>query len=41
MAYKRLGDVLVDAGLITDGQLADALEAQKQTKRRLGDELIS
>ena len=41
MAYKRLGDVLVDAGLVTNGQLADALEAQKQTKRRLGDELIS
>ncbi|MDD6289158.1 MAG: GspE/PulE family protein, partial [Eggerthellales bacterium] len=33
--------MLVDAGLITEGQLADALEAQKQTKRRLGDELIS
>lgn len=41
MAYKRLGDVLIDAGLITEAQLARALAAQKESKRRLGDELIA
>ena len=41
MAYKRLGDVLIDAGLITQDQLSHALEAQKESKRRLGDELIA
>lgn len=41
MAYKRLGDVLIDAGLITDEQLGHALKQQKVTKRRLGDELIA
>ena len=40
MAYKRLGDVLIDAGLIDDEQLAYALAQQKESKRRLGDELI-
>ena len=37
MAYKRLGDVLIDAGLITEDQLGHALKQQKETKRRLGD----
>ena len=41
MAYKRLGDVLMDAGLITEEQLSHALDQQKDTKRRLGDELIA
>ena len=41
MAYKRLGDVLIDAGLIDEGQLTHALERQKMSKRRLGDELIA
>ncbi|WP_418252528.1 GspE/PulE family protein [Gordonibacter urolithinfaciens] len=41
MAYKRLGDVLTDAGLITDEQLGHALAQQKESKRRLGDELIA
>ena len=41
MAYKRLGDVLTDAGLITEEQLNYALAQQKETKRRLGDELIA
>lgn len=41
MAYKRLGDVLIDAGLIDEGQLSHALEQQKTSKRRLGDELIA
>ena len=41
MAYKRLGDVLMDAGLITEEQLSHALDQQQNTKRRLGDELIA
>ncbi len=32
MAYKRLGDVLIDAGLITEDQLGHALKQQKETK---------
>ena len=41
MAYKRLGDLLLEAGLITDEQLSTALANQKTSKRRLGDELIA
>lgn len=41
MAHKRLGDVLIDSGLITPDQLNYALAAQKESKRRLGDELIA
>ena len=40
MKYMRLGDLLVDAGVITDEQLGAALKSQKESKRRLGDELI-
>ena len=40
MKYMRLGDLLVDAGVISDEQLGAALKSQKQSKRRLGDELI-
>ena len=40
MKYMRLGDLLVDAGVITEDQLAAALKSQKESKRRLGDELI-
>ena len=40
MAYPRLGDLLVSAGLITQAQLQYALERQKTTKNRLGQELI-
>ncbi len=40
MAHPRLGDLLLDAGLITKEQLGYALQAQKQTKNRLGQELI-
>ena len=39
MAYKRLGDLLVSAGLITEEQLGQALQLQKQSKKRLGDVL--
>lgn len=41
MPYKRLGDVLFDAGLLTEDQIEHALSEQKTTKRRLGDELIA
>jgi type IV pilus assembly protein PilB len=37
---KRLGDILVRAGLITPDQVAVAIEAQKKTKERLGKTLI-
>ena len=40
MKYMRLGDLLVDAGVITEDQLMSALKSQKESKRRLGDELI-
>ena len=40
MKYMRLGDLLVDSGVITDEQLGNALKSQKESKRRLGDELI-
>lgn len=38
---KRLGDLLVENGIITQEQLQDALTEQRNTKRRLGDLLIS
>jgi type IV pilus assembly protein PilB len=37
---KLLGEVLVEAGLITADQLAEAMELQKQSKERLGRVLI-
>jgi type IV pilus assembly protein PilB len=37
---KRLGDILVLAGLVTDQQLEWALEEQKQSYKRLGEILI-
>ena len=41
MKYTRLGDLLIDAGLINNEQLEAALAAQKQTRMRLGETLIS
>lgn len=41
MAKKRIGDILVESGLITQEQLEEALKIQKQTKKRLGDTLIT
>ena len=41
MAYKRLGDLLVSAGAITQDQLQIGLDRQKETKERLGTALIS
>ncbi|OGO77570.1 MAG: type II secretion system protein GspE [Clostridiales bacterium GWB2_37_7] len=37
---KRLGDLLVDAGLLTDEQLKNALDKQKATGKKLGEILI-
>ncbi|MDO5445022.1 MAG: GspE/PulE family protein [Eubacteriales bacterium] len=41
MAYKRLGDLLIAAGLIDEEQLGKALALQKESKDRLGNVLIS
>ena len=38
---KRLGDLLVEASIITEHQLIDALQEQKNTGFRLGDQLIA
>ncbi|WEK53399.1 MAG: ATPase, T2SS/T4P/T4SS family [Candidatus Cohnella colombiensis] len=38
---KRLGDLLVDSGIISDEQLQEALVEQRKTKQKLGDHLIS
>jgi type IV pilus assembly protein PilB len=40
MARKRLGDLLVEMGLITEAQLQEALTVQLETKERLGEVLI-
>lgn len=40
MKYKRLGDVLLATGVITDEQLQFALSRQHDTKNRLGKQLI-
>jgi type IV pilus assembly protein PilB len=37
---KRLGDILIKAGMITADQLTAAIEAQQKTKERLGKSLI-
>ncbi|CAG7648284.1 GspE/PulE family protein [Paenibacillus allorhizosphaerae] len=37
---KKIGDLLVDAGLLTQEQLATALQEQRETKMRLGEFLI-
>ncbi len=37
---KRLGDLLVEEGIITEGQLTQALSQQKQSGRKLGATLI-
>jgi type IV pilus assembly protein PilB len=38
---KRIGDLMVDAGVISEAQLKEALKFQKETKSRIGDLLIS
>lgn len=39
-ATKRLGDMLPEAGLITEEQLGEALKYQAQEKERLGTTLV-
>ena len=41
MAYKRLGDLLVGVGVLTEEQLQDALQKQKESGLRLGAHLIA
>lgn len=41
MAYMRLGDLLISAGVIRPEQLNEALAIQKKTRERLGDVLIN
>ena len=41
MAYRRIGDLLLGMGLISQAQLDDALALQKSTHQRLGAVLIS
>jgi type IV pilus assembly protein PilB len=40
MARKRLGDILVESGIITEEQLQEALQEQKKSKLKLGDHLL-
>ena len=40
MKRKRLGDLLIDTGLITQPQLETALAVQKKSDKRLGKVLI-
>ena len=40
MHTKRLGDMLLEAGLITEEQLGEALKYQAQEKERLGPTLV-
>ncbi|MGZ6507270.1 MAG: GspE/PulE family protein, partial [Tumebacillaceae bacterium] len=41
MARKRIGDLLIDAGLITDKQLQEALSTQQTGKEKLGDVFLN
>ncbi|RKQ84722.1 GspE/PulE family protein [Brockia lithotrophica] len=40
-ARKRLGDLLVEWGIITQAELEEALARQRKTRERLGDVLVS
>ena len=40
MKYKRLGEMLVDVGAITEQQLEEALKGQKASGKRLGTYLV-
>lgn len=41
MKYKRLGEMLVDVGAISEDQLKEALAGQKETGERLGTYLVT
>lgn len=38
--YKRIGDLLLDLKVISEGQLDEALAVQKQRSERIGDVLV-
>jgi len=40
VAHIRIGDMLVAAGFVTEAQVEQALERQRETRRRLGAELL-
>jgi hypothetical protein len=40
MAYKRLGEILTDAGVISEEQLGKALALGREQNKRLGEVLI-
>ncbi len=40
MPKKRIGDLLIERGLITENELTYALDLQKQTKEKLGEVLV-
>ena len=40
MKAKRLGDILVESGVLTNEDIEKALELQKGTNKRLGEILI-
>lgn len=41
MLKKRLGELLIDEGLVTSDQVVDALKEQKKTGRPIGEILVS
>ena len=41
MPKKRIGDLLIERGLINENELQYALEMQKQTHEKLGEVLIN
>jgi type IV pilus assembly protein PilB len=41
MTNRRIGDLLRAAGLVTDAQLAEALQTQARTGARLGEVLVT
>lgn len=41
MPKKRIGDLLIERGLITDNELKFALDRQKQTREKLGEVLVN
>ena len=38
---KRIGDMLLEAGIITQEQLEDALEKNKTAHKKIGEMLVS
>lgn len=40
MKNKKIGEMLIEAGIISDDKLAEVLEKQKETGRRLGEVII-